>query len=116
MKKNKEWTFTPPSAKPQKVRGGYEPPLENNPIRQMQQIKGQIRGIINNLNDDVGNVKEAKAKALFESTAELLARVVKDFDDYANRLKTFGESISARGSYAKWPSDGISSLHQKRHN
>ena len=113
---DKEWTFTPAYAKPQRVRGGYEPPLENNPIRQMQQIKAQIRGIISNLQDDVGNVKEAKAKALFECTAETLARVVKDFADYENRLKTSGEPNSVRRPYAKWPSEGISSLHQKRQN
>ena len=61
------------------------PPLENNPIRHTQKIKAQIRQIIIHLREDVGNVAEAKALALFETSAEMLASLVKAFDDYETK-------------------------------
>jgi hypothetical protein len=61
------------------------PPSENNPIRHTQKIKAQMRQLINHLREDVGKVTEAKAQALFETSAEVLARLVKAYDDYENK-------------------------------
>jgi hypothetical protein len=58
------------------------PPLENNPIRHTHKIKAQMRQIIQHLREDVGIVTEAKAQALFETSAEVLAGLVQAFDDY----------------------------------
>ena len=60
---------------------------ENNPIRHTQKIKTQMRQIINQLRADVGNITEAMARALFETSAEVLASVVKAFDDYQNKSR-----------------------------
>jgi hypothetical protein len=61
------------------------PPSENNPIRHTQKIKAQMRQIINHLREDVGKVTETKARALFETSVEALARLVKAFDDYEKK-------------------------------
>ena len=92
------WTGTSPSSTPRMFRHRYAVPLENNPIRQMQQTKAHLRQIINHLQDEVGNVAEAKAKALFETSLEVLARLVKAFDDYENKFKRRGELNSSRRS------------------
>jgi hypothetical protein len=61
------------------------PPSENNPIRHTHKIKAQMRQTINLLREDVGIVTESKAQALFETSAEVLASLVKAFDDYENK-------------------------------
>jgi hypothetical protein len=61
------------------------PPLENNPIRHTQKIKAQMRQIISQLREDVGKVTEAKAKALFETSAEVLAGLVNAYEDYEKK-------------------------------
>ncbi len=62
-----------------------KPPTENNPIRHKQKIKAQMRQIIDQLREDVGQVTEAKAQTLFDTSAEVLASLVKAFDDYEKR-------------------------------
>jgi hypothetical protein len=91
-------TRTSRSATPQMFRPRYAPPLENNPIRQMQQTKIHMRQIINNLEEDEGNVTEAKAKALFDNSVEMLTQLVRAFDDYENEFKRRGELNSSRRS------------------
>ena len=64
------------------------PPLENNPIRHTHKIKAQMRQIIKHLREDVGKVTEAKAQALFETSAEVLTGLVKAFNDYEKKSET----------------------------
>ena len=61
------------------------PPLENNPIRHTHKIKAQMRQIIKHLREDVGKVTEARAEALFETSAEVLTGLVKAFVDYEQK-------------------------------
>jgi len=61
------------------------PPLENNPIRHTQKIKAQIYQIINHLREEVGTVTEAKAQSLFDTSAKVLAGLVKAYDDYEKK-------------------------------
>ena len=63
------------------------PSLENNPIRHTHKIKAQMRQIIKHLREDVGKVTEAKAQALFETSAEVLTGLVKAFDDYEKKTE-----------------------------
>ena len=44
-----------------------------------------MRQIIKHLREDVGKVTEAKAQALFETSAEVLTGLVKAFDDYEKK-------------------------------
>ena len=60
-------------------------PLQNNPIRHTHKIKTQMRQIIQHLRDEVGIVTEAKAQALFETSAEVLTGLVKAFSDYEEK-------------------------------
>jgi hypothetical protein len=62
-----------------------KPPSENNPIHHTQKIKAQMRQLIEHLREDVGKVKEPKAQALFETSAEVLTGLVKAFDDYEQK-------------------------------
>jgi hypothetical protein len=61
------------------------PPLENNPIRHTHKIKAQMHQIINHLREDVGRVTEAKAQALFDTSAEVLTILVEAYDDYEKK-------------------------------
>ena len=58
---------------------------ENNPIHHTQNIKVQMRQLIDHLREDVGKVTEPKAQALFETSAEVLTGLVKAFDDYEKK-------------------------------
>ena len=62
-----------------------KPYSKNNPIRHTQKIKAKMRQLIDHLREDVGKVTEPKARALFETSAEVLTGLVKAFDDYEKR-------------------------------
>jgi len=62
-----------------------KPSSENNPIHHTQKIKAQMRQLIEHLREDVGKVTEPKARALFETSAEVLTGLVKAFDDYEKK-------------------------------
>ena len=62
-----------------------KPQSNKNPIRHTQKIKARMRQLIEHLREDVGKVTEPKAQALFETSAEVLAGLVKAFDDYEHK-------------------------------
>jgi hypothetical protein len=84
-------------------------PLENNPIRHTQKIKAQLRQIITQLRDDVGQITEARAKTLFESSATLLDSMVQAFDDYEQK----GEEAWRNKLQASLPNEGPVKLEAK---
>ena len=57
----------------------------SDPIHHTQKIKAQMSQLIEHLRGDVGKVTEAKAQALFETSAEVLTGLVKAFDDYEKK-------------------------------
>jgi hypothetical protein len=75
----------------------------NDPIHHTQKIKAQIRQLIEHLREDVGKVTEPKAQALFETSAEVLAGLVKAFDDY----ETKSEEAWRTEPLASRPKEGI---------
>jgi len=58
---------------------------ENDPHHHTQKLKIQMRELIAHLRDDVGKVTDPKARALFETSAEVLTGLVKAFDDYEKK-------------------------------
>ena len=58
---------------------------KTNPIHHTQKIKARMRQLIEHLRTDIGKVKEPKAQALFETSAEVLTGLVKAFDDYEKK-------------------------------
>jgi hypothetical protein len=80
------------------------PPSENNPVRHTQKIKAQMLQIVNHLREDAGQTTEAKARALFATSAEVLASLVEAFDDYEKK------------GQAAWRSDLMASLPKRRTN
>ena len=62
-----------------------KPSFKNNPVHHTQKIKAQMLQRIDHLREDVGKVTEPKARALFETSAEVLTGLVKALDDYEKR-------------------------------
>ena len=58
---------------------------ENKPNHHTQKIKAQMCQLIDHLRLDIGKITEAKAQALFETSAEVLTGLVKAFDDYEKK-------------------------------
>ena len=57
----------------------------NNPIRHTQKIKAQMSELRDHLREDIRKVSEPKARALFETAAEVLNGLVKAFEDYEKK-------------------------------
>ena len=79
-----------------------KPASENNPVHHTQKIKARMRQLIDHLREDVGKVTEPKAQALFETSAEVLAGLVKAFDDYEKK------------SEAAWRAEPVASRLKER--
>ena len=62
-----------------------KPSSENNPTHRAQRIKAQRRQLIDHLSEDTGKIREPKAQALFETSAEVLSGLVNAFDDYEEK-------------------------------
>ena len=58
---------------------------ETNPFHHTQKLKVQMRELIAHLRGDAGKVTEPKAQALFETSAEVIAGLLKAFDDYEKK-------------------------------
>ena len=58
---------------------------KNNLIHHTRKIKARMHQLIKHLREDVGRIAEPKAQALFETSAEVLAGLVKAFDDYEKK-------------------------------
>lgn len=57
----------------------------NNPLRHVSAIQQEFEKIILHLREDVVKVDDPKAKALFETSAEVLKGLTKAFMDYAEK-------------------------------
>jgi hypothetical protein len=57
----------------------------NTSIHHTQKLKVQMQELISHLRNDVGEVTEPKAQALFETSAEVLTGLAKAFTDYENQ-------------------------------
>jgi tRNA(Ile2) C34 agmatinyltransferase TiaS len=64
----------------------------------LRKIKAQVRQLIEHLREDVGKVTEPKARALFETSAEVFAGLIKAFDDYEKKSEAAWrtESLASR--------------------
>ena len=58
---------------------------KSSPIHHTQKIKARMGQLIEHLREDIGRIAEPKAQALFETSAEVLAGLVKAFDDYEKK-------------------------------
>lgn len=52
-----------------------------------QKLKGQMRELIDHLRADVEKISEPKARAMFETSAEVMIGLVKAFDDYEQKAE-----------------------------
>ena len=51
-------------------------------IKAVTKVKGGLRALMSHLREDVKNVDDPKAKALFETAAETLGGLLSAFEDY----------------------------------
>jgi len=54
-------------------------------VHHTQKLKGQLRDMVDHLRADVDQVSDPRARSMFETSAEVLAGLVKAFDDYENQ-------------------------------
>ena len=66
-----------------------------DPVHRTQKLKTQMRQLIDQLREDVGQVTEPKAQALFETSAEVVTGLVKAFDDYEEKSEAAWETDDA---------------------
>ncbi len=55
---------------------------ESDPLRHTMQIRGRLGDLAEHLREDVRKVDDLRAKALFETSAEVLLGLQKAFADY----------------------------------
>ena len=55
---------------------------EDDPMRHVQQIRIRLQELIDHLHQDLNEIDEPQATALFERTAEALSGIKKAFSDY----------------------------------
>ena len=58
---------------------------KSHPVHHTQKIRNRMRRLIDHLRKDVGKIREPKAQALFETSAEVLTGLVKAFKDYEKK-------------------------------
>lgn len=58
---------------------------ESDPIRHTQKIRDRLTGLIDHLRRDIDSVNEPQARALFETSAEVLGGLVNAFEHYETR-------------------------------
>jgi hypothetical protein len=55
---------------------------ENDPLYHTANIKGMLRDVMEHVREDVGKVDDPKARALFETTAEVLHGLITAYNHY----------------------------------
>ncbi len=60
---------------------------ESDPIRHTQNVRERLTDLIDHLRRDVEQVEEPQAKALFETSAEVLGGLAKAFEHYETRAE-----------------------------
>ena len=55
---------------------------EDDPQHHTAHLRELLHGVVSHAREDIGKISEPKAQALFETTAEVCAGLIKAFDDY----------------------------------
>jgi hypothetical protein len=58
---------------------------ERDPCRHVRHVEGRFQELIDHLREDVQKIDEPRAKALFETSAEVLGGLKKAFHDYESK-------------------------------
>ncbi|HXU99623.1 MAG TPA: hypothetical protein VG166_03910 [Caulobacteraceae bacterium] len=58
---------------------------QNDPRHHTTQVKQHLEATRDHLRADIGKIAEPQAKALFETSAEVLGGLIKAFDDYEKK-------------------------------
>lgn len=63
------------------------PSSDTETLHHTQKLKGQMHDLIEHLRADVEKVTDPKARAMFETSAEVVTGLVKAFDDYEQKTE-----------------------------
>ena len=61
------------------------PVSESDPLYHTADIKGMLKDVIDHAREDAGKVDDPQARALFETTAEVLNGLVAAYDHYESK-------------------------------
>jgi hypothetical protein len=61
------------------------PADERNPRHHTQRMKARLQETMEHLREDITKVDEPQLKAMFETSAEVLAALIKTFNDYERK-------------------------------
>jgi hypothetical protein len=64
-----------------------QPSLESDPRRHTARIKAMLSDVITHAREDVDKVADPKARALFETTAEVVQGLVRAYDHFEQKSK-----------------------------
>jgi hypothetical protein len=62
--------------------------VENDPLHHTQKMQQRLQEIITHIREDVEKVDDPQFKAMFETSAEVLAALVKTFRDYEQKKES----------------------------
>ncbi len=71
-----------------------DPARENNPLHHAKKLNVQMAVLVGHLRSDVVKVREPKAQALFEASAEVITDLIKAFDDYQAKCEAAWRTTS----------------------
>jgi len=60
-------------------------PAERNPMQHVRKMAEQFQQLIDHLREDIAKMDEPQAKAMFETSAEVLGGLRKAFRDYEQK-------------------------------
>jgi hypothetical protein len=70
---------------------------ESDPIHHTQKMQQRLQEIIEHLRQDIDKVDEPQFKAMFETSAEVLAGLIKAFRDYEQKTEHAWQSTRKAG-------------------
>jgi hypothetical protein len=67
---------------------------ENDPLHHTTKLKHMLTEVIDHAHEDISKISEARAKALFEKTANMLSGLREEYEDYEKDGETRWRQVS----------------------
>ena len=68
---------------------------EDNPLYHVVKVRGMLNAVMRHCREDIDKVAEPKARALFETTADLLDGLINAYSRYERELEEKGRGMAA---------------------
>ncbi len=60
---------------------------ERDPLHHTQRMRATMQQIVDHLRDDIGKIDEPQAKAMFETSAEVIGGIITAFEHYETKCE-----------------------------